>query len=154
MPSEYMMYLSILLVGALAIGGISVTMIAINNTMDDRATETNLENILQNIAEVIHNLKIYGENQIEQGALTVNEYVMLSLPKSIHNEEYIIEVTSTNITYSLKASLVEKEEVSVSVSLLLSPDMISISGSIESIGTAPRIGYIYNGITSSIVLED
>ena len=58
MPSEYMMYLSILLVGALAIGGISVTMIAINNTMDDRATETNLENILQNIAEVIHNLKV------------------------------------------------------------------------------------------------
>ena len=104
MPSEYMMYLSILLVGALAIGGISVTMIAINNTMDDRATETNLENILQNIAEVIHNLKIYGENQIEQGALEVTEYVMLSLPTSTHNEEYIIEVTSTNITYSLKAS--------------------------------------------------
>ncbi|MEE9410131.1 MAG: hypothetical protein V3V41_04325, partial [Candidatus Heimdallarchaeota archaeon] len=148
------MYLSILLVGALAIGGISVTMIAINNTMDDRAIETNLENILQNIAEVVHNLRVNGENQIELGATEVNEYIILTLPESVHNEEYLIEVRKTNTTYLLVASLLSNTDFTVSVSLLISPETITISGSIESTSTVSRVGFIYNGITSSIVLVD
>ena len=58
MPSEYIMYLSILLVGSLAIAGISATMIAIDNSMEERSIETSFENILQNIAEIIHNMKV------------------------------------------------------------------------------------------------
>jgi hypothetical protein len=154
MPSEYIMYLSILLVGTLAIGGISATMVAINNTMEDRAIEVNLENILQSIAEVIHDVKENGDNQVELGATEVNYINVLTLPEEIHQEEYLIEVTSTNTSYSLKASLQEDPEFFVTVPLLISPDIIIISGSIDSTSNAPKVSYIFNGVTSSIVLSD
>ena len=153
MPSEYIMYLSILLVGTLAIGGISATMVAINNTMEDRAIEVNLENILQSIAEVIHDVKENGDYQVQIGATDINYINILTIPDEIHYEEYIVEVTSTNTSYSLKASLKEDPEFSVSVSLLISPDIILISGSIDSTSNAPQVSYIYNGVTSSIILS-
>ncbi|MCG3221801.1 MAG: hypothetical protein H7641_10515 [Candidatus Heimdallarchaeota archaeon] len=154
MPSEYIMYISILLVGTLAIGGISATMVAINNTMEDRAIEVNLENILQSITEVIHDVKENGDNQVELGATDLNYINILSIPKEIHHEEYIIEVTSTDTYYSLKASLKEDPEFSISVSLLISPDIITISGFIDSTSNAPKVIYIFDGISSSIVLAN
>ncbi|MBY9001605.1 MAG: hypothetical protein KGD64_11850 [Candidatus Heimdallarchaeota archaeon] len=154
MPSEYIMYLSILLVGSLAIGGISVTMIAINNSMEDRAIETNMENILQKIAEAIYGLKESSQLQIAQGATTLDTHVMLSIPEQIQEEEYKIEVIISNLTYSLKASLIDNPDVSVTVSLLISPSSISISGLIESTGAVPRVRFTYDGVTSNIILED
>ncbi len=154
MPSEYIMYISILLVGTLAIGGISATMVAINNTMEDRAIEVNLENILQSITEVIHDVKENGDNQVELGATDLNYINILSIPEDIHQEEYIIEVTSTETYYSLKASLKEDPEVFITVALLISPDIITISGSIDSTSNAPKVIYIFDGISSSIVLTN
>ena len=84
MPSEYIMYLSILLVGTLAIGGVSVTMVTINNSMEDRAIETNLENILQKITETIHDLIVEGENQIQLGGSDIEMVISLTLPESIY----------------------------------------------------------------------
>ncbi len=154
MPSEYIMYLSILLVGSLAIGGISVTMISINSSMEDRAIETGMENILQNIAESIYGLKESAQRQIAQGATDLDIHIMLAIPEQIQEEEYKIEVIFNNLTYSLKASLIGNTDVSVTVSLLISPESISISGLIESTGEVPRVRFTYNGITSNIILED
>lgn len=154
MPSEYIMYLSILLVGTLAIGGISVTMVAINNSMEDRAIETGLENILQHIVDIIYGIKESAEEQIAIGATDIDMHRMLDLPDAIQEEEYKIEVIYSNLTYSLKASLIEKPDVTVTVSLLIEPESISISGVIESTSSSPRVRYIYNGISSSIILED
>ncbi|NPD87853.1 MAG: hypothetical protein HGN29_03970 [Asgard group archaeon] len=154
MPSEYIMYLSILLVGTLAIGGISATMVAINNTMEERAIEVNLENILQSITKVIHDVKENGDNQVELGATDLSYINILAIPEEIQEEEYIIEVTSTNTSYSLKASLKEDPEFFISVSLLISPDTITISGSIDSTGNAPKVIYIFDGISSSILLAN
>ena len=154
MPSEYIMYLSILLVGTLAIGGISATMVAINNTMEDRAIEVNLENILQGIAEVIHDVRAHGDNQVELGATDLNYVNILSIPEDVHEEEYLIEVTATTSTYSLKASLKEDPEFFITVKLLISPDFITISGSIDSTGNVPRVTYIFDGAVSSIVLSN
>jgi hypothetical protein len=148
------MYLSILLVGTLAIGGISATMVAINNTMENRAIDVNLENILQGIAEVIHDVRAHGDNQVELGATDLNYVNILSLPTDVHQEEYIVEVTSTESTYSLKASLKEDPEFFITVTLLISPDTISISGSIDSTGNAPKVTYLFDGTISSIVLSN
>lgn len=154
MPSEYIMYLSILLVGSLAIGGISVTMISINSSMEDRAIETGMENILQNIAESIYGLKESAQQQIAQGATELDIHIMLVIPEQIQDEEYKIEVIFNNLTYSLKASLIDNTDVSVTVSLLITPESISISGLIESTGEVPRIRFTYDGVTSNIILED
>ena len=154
MPSEYIMYLSILLVGSLAIGGISVTMIAINGAMEDRAIETGMENILQNIAESIYGLKESAQLQIAQGATELDIHIMLAIPEQIQEEEYKIEVIFSNLTYSLKASLIDNTDISVTVSLLIAPESISISGLIESTGEVPRVRFTYDGVTSSIILED
>jgi len=154
MPSEYIMYLSILLVGSLAIGGISVTMIAINNSMEDRAIETGMESILQNIAETIYGLKESAQQQIAQGATELDIHVILAIPEQIQEEEYKIEVIFNNLTYSLKASLIDNTDVSVTVSLLITPESISISGLIESTGEVPRVRFTYDGISISIILED
>ena len=154
MPSEYIMYLSILLVGTLAIGGISVTMVAINNSMEVRAIEVNLENIMQNIAEVIHSLKEEAEEEIQLGATEIEKKYILTLPDKIYDEEYIIQVISSNITYSLRARLKDiNNDISVLVSLLISPNTIAMSGTIDSTNFAPTISYYYDGVTSSIVLE-
>lgn len=153
MPSEYLMYMAILLVGTLAIGAISVTMIAINGTMEDRAIETGLENISQNLAEIIHNLKSFCESQIQQGATNFTHSVMLSLPDEVHEETYIIEVSSDGINYYLEASLVENSELSVSVNLLIPEDSLTISGSIESSNPSPKISYTFDGENSNIVLN-
>ena len=154
MPSEYIMYLSILLVGSLAIGGISVTMITINDAMEDRAIETGMENILQNIAESIYWLKESAQQQITQGATELDIHIMLAIPEHLHEEEYKIEVIYNNLTYSLKASLKDNTDIYVTVSLLMAPESISISGAIESTGDVPRIRFTYDGVTSNIILED
>ncbi|MHA1420097.1 MAG: hypothetical protein ACTSVO_02205 [Candidatus Heimdallarchaeaceae archaeon] len=154
MPSEYIMYLSILLVGSLAIGGISITMIAINGSMEDRAIETGMENILQNIAESIYGLKTSAQQQIAQGATDLDIHIMLAIPEQIQDEEYIIEVLINNLTYSLKASLIDNPDIYVTVSLLISPESISISGLIESTGEVPRVRFTYDGVNSNIILED
>ncbi len=154
MPSEYIMYLSILLVGSLAIGGISVTMIAINNSMEDRAIETGMKSILQSIAETIYGLKESAQQQIAQGATELDIHVMLAIPEQIQEQEYMIEVISNNLTYSLKASLIDNTDVSVTVSLLIAPESILISGLIESTGEIPRVRFTYDGINSVIALED
>ena len=154
MPSEYIMYLSILLVGTLAIAGISVTMMAINNTMEETAIETSMENILQNIAETIHNLINEGQNQIYLGALTITMQRPISLPEEIHGESYEIEVTSTVSSYSLKATAAENEDVFVIISLFIDPGTISISGTISSLEPAPTIVYEYDGVDVTITLID
>lgn len=154
MPSEYIMYLSILLVGSLAIGGISVTMITINSAMEDRAIETGMENILQNIAESIYGLKESAQQQIAQGATELDIHIMLAIPEKMQDEEYKIEVIFNNLTYSLKASLIRNSDVYVTVSLLIAPESISISGLIESSGEVPRVRFTYDGVTSNIILED
>ncbi|MHA1259767.1 MAG: hypothetical protein ACTSRO_09050 [Candidatus Heimdallarchaeaceae archaeon] len=104
MPSEYIMYMSILLVGVLAIGGISVTMVSINSSMENRAIETNMENILQKIAEIIYDLKANGESQIQQGMTEVEIIVPITIPGELYEEEYVIEITATNTTYSYSVS--------------------------------------------------
>jgi hypothetical protein len=154
MPSEYIMYLSILLVGTLAIAGISVTMIAINNTMEVTAIETNMENITQNIAETIHNLINEGQEQIYLGALTITMQRPISLPEEIHGEPFKIEITSTVGSYFLKASALENEEVTVSISLFIDPSSLSMSGTISSLNPAPTIVYEYNGVDITITLID
>ncbi len=154
MPSEYIMYLSILLVGTLAIGGISVTMMSINSAMEDRSIETGMENILQNISETIHELKESELKKIAQGATVIHTELVLDIPKQIQEEEYKIEVIFNNLTYSLKASLIDNPDVSVTVSLLISPGSISITGIIESTGQNPRVTFTYDGVTSNIILED
>jgi len=153
MPSEYLMYMAILLVGTLAIGAISVTMIAINGTMEERAIETNLENISQNLAEIIHDLKAFCENQIQQGATSFTHSVILTLPDEVHEEAYKIEVSSDGINYYLEASLVENPNLVVSVNLLIPIDSITMSGYIESSNASPKISYIFDGVNSIIVME-
>jgi 3-hydroxyacyl-CoA dehydrogenase len=155
MPSEYIMYLSILLVGTLAIGGISVTMISINSSMEDRAIETGMENLLQNISETILGLMESEQKKIAQGATVIHtELNLADLPKQIQEEEYKIVVIFNNLTYSLKASLIDNADISVTVSLFISPGSISISGVIESTGQNPRVTFTYDGVTSNIILED
>ncbi len=154
MPSEYIMYLSILLVGTLAIAGISVTMMAINNTMEETAFETNLENILQNLAETIHNLVNEGQNQITLGALSITMQRPLSLPEEVQGEPYLIEVTSTVSSYSLKATAIENAEVYVTISLFIEPTVLLMSGTISSLNPAPTIVYEYDGLDVSVTLID
>lgn len=147
------MYLSILLIGSLAIAGISATMMAMDNTMEERSIETNFESILQSIAEIIHNLKIQGEEMILEGATAISLGFQLGeLPQTIQQAEYQIEVLSTEVTYSLKAYVIDDEDVSSIVSLVIDPLDITISGSIVSTNTAPSVTYIYDGVSSSIVL--
>ena len=154
MPSEYIMYLSILLVGSLAIAGISVTMMAIDNSMEERSIETNFESILQNIAEIIHDLKIDCEAMILEGATSINLAIPLGeLPEQIQQSEYRIEVLSSEVTYSLKAYSLDDADVNKIVSLFIDPAEIIISGSILSTNTAPSVTYIYNGVSSSIILS-
>lgn len=153
MPSEYIMYMSILLVGVLAIGGISVTMVSINNSMENRAIETNMENILQKIAEIIYDLKANGESQIQQGMTEVEIIVPITIPGELYEEEYVIEATATNTTYSLKASLQQREEVTVSVSLLINPGTITIAGTIDSTALSPYVMFTYDGVSASIILS-
>ena len=154
MPSEYIMYLSILLVGTLAIAGISVTMIAINNTMEERAIETNMENILQSMTETIHDLINEGQSQIELGALSITMERPLSLPQEIQNEAYKIEVVSNENTYSLKATVLGNDDIFVTVSLFIDPSSITMSGTISSLNAAPTIVYEYDGVDVSITLID
>ena len=154
MPSEYIMYLSILLVGSLAIAGISVTMMAMDNSMEERSIETNFESILQSLAEIIHNLKIAGEEMILEGATAINLGFQLGeLPQTIQQSEYQIEVLSTEVTYSLKAYVLDDEDIHAIVSLFIDPIGITISGSILSTDSAPSVTYIYDGVSSSIVLN-
>ncbi len=154
MPSEYIMYLSILLVGTLAIAGIAVTMIAINNTMEEAALKTNMENILQNMAETIHNLLNEGQNQINLGAISINMQRPLTLPQEIQNEAYEIEVLSSENTYSLKATVIKNEDIFVTVSLFIDPVVLTISGTISSLNSSPTIIYVYDGVDVSISLVD
>lgn len=154
MPSEYIMYLSILLVGTLAIGGISVTMIAINDSMENKALETGMENILQSISETIYGLKESEQKKIAQGATDIHTEINLDIPNQLHEEEYKIEVIFNNLTYSLKASLIDNADISVTVSLLITPESISISGIIESTGLNPRVIFTYDGVNINIILED
>ncbi len=154
MPSEYIMYLSILLVGSLAIAGISVTMMAMDNAMEERAIETNFESILQSISEIIHDLKIEGEEMILEGATDINMAFLLGeLPQKIQQSEYQIEVLSSEVTYSLKAYALDDEDVNNIVSLFIDPSDITISGSILSTDSAPSITYIYDGMSISIILD-
>ena len=154
MPSEYIMYLSILLVGSLAIAGISVTMMAIDSSMEDRSIETNFESILQSLAELIHDLKIEGEEMILDGATSFSYGFQLGeLPETIQQSGYQIEVLSSDVTYSLKAYSLEDEDVKAIVSLFMEPTDITISGSILSTDAAPSITYIYDGFSSSIILD-
>ncbi|TFG09352.1 hypothetical protein EU534_02230 [Candidatus Heimdallarchaeota archaeon] len=154
MPSEYIMYLSILLVGSLAIAGISVTMMAIDNAMEERAIETNFESILQSISEIIHNLKIEGEEMILEGATSITiSFILGELPEEIQQSEYQIDVLSNEETFSLKAYALEVEDAEKIVSLFISPTDLSISGSILSTDPAPTVTYIYDGISSSIILD-
>ena len=154
MPSEYVMYLSILLVGSLAIAGISVTMMAIDSAMEERAIETNFESILQSISEIIHNMKIQSEEMIAGGAQEFTTTFLLGeLPQEIQQSEYQIEVITGEETYSLIASSLEIEGASTTISLLIDPLDLSISGSILSTDAAPTISYIYDGLTSSVVLN-
>ncbi len=154
MPSEYIMYLSILLVGSLAIAGISVTMLAIDNSMEERSIETSFESILQNFAEIIHDLKAAGEQMVLEGATSIQlTFILGELPQEIQQSEYQIEVSSTEVSYTLKAFVLDNEEISTIVSLFIDPADISISGSIVSTGSAPSIVYFYNGVSSSIILQ-
>ncbi len=154
MPSEYIMYLSILLVGSLAIAGISVTMMSIDNSMENRSIETNLESILQSMAELIHDLKNQGEEMIIGGATEFNiRFELGELPQTIQQSEYQIEVLSSEVTYSLKGFSIDDESVDAIISLFIAPAEITISGTILSANLAPSITYIYDGITSSIILN-
>lgn len=148
------MYLSILLVGSLAIAGISVTMMAIDSTMEERAIETNFESILQSISEIIHNLKAEGEEMILEGATEITlSFILGELPEEIQQSEYQIDVISSEETFSLKAYALEVEDAEKTISLFINPSEISISGSIQSTAPAPSITYIYDGVSSSVVLN-
>ena len=152
MPSEYIMYLSILLVGSLAIAGISVTMIGIDNTMEERAIETNLENILQNIGETMHNLIQSGEEQITLGATSLEIQMFLTLPQKIHQQTYRISVPSTTNSYQLKAVLIDNLNIDVIISLFIDPATITMSGIILSTSTFPSVTFLYDGVDTSIIL--
>lgn len=154
MPSEYIMYLSILLVGSLAIAGISATMIAIDNSMEERSIETSFENILQNIAEIIHNMKVTGEQMILDGSINIElTFTLDELPQTIQQAEYQIEVIYSEVTYSLKAYALDDENINTVISLFIDPEEITISGNIVSTDSSPRITFLYNGVSSSIFLQ-
>jgi len=153
MPSEYVMYLSMLLVGALAIAGISATMMSLNNTIENRAIKTELEHILQKISEVIHNVRNEGQKEIEQGAQSFDLIVMLNMPQKVQNEEYKVEVTSSSASYYLKATLVHQTNVNVVISLQISPNELSISGSLSSTSSTNKVMFSYDGQNIEIFLE-
>ena len=153
MASDYVMYLSIVLVGSLAIAGISVTMVGMNDSIEDRAIKTNLEHILNKISESIHTLKSSAYQQIELGASNLQIHILLELPPSIKTHEYLIEVTQDNTTQYLTATSLEDPNLSVSLNLLISPDEITITGEIESTGSSPVIIFRYLAGQKSITLE-
>ncbi|MHA1303473.1 MAG: DUF7266 family protein [Candidatus Heimdallarchaeaceae archaeon] len=154
MPSEYVMYLSIVLIGALAIAGISATMVGLNNTLEDRAIETSLKQILQKVSESIINLNNAGNSQVEQGATELTLYVSLTLPNSIQDEEYIIEVYLDEGSgyYMLRGYLIENEDVKSTVSLYIQEGEVTITGSIESTSSSPLLIYSFNGVEKKITL--
>lgn len=154
MPSEYIMYMSVLLVGTLAIAGISATLIAIDSTMEDKAIETNLENILQKISEIIHDLRNQGSLQIEMGATSFAIDVVLTLPDNIHNQEYIIEIEDRDSSYYINATLTDDPAFSISIKLFIDSSNILLSGSIQSSSSVPRVVFNYDGSTSQIQLVD
>lgn len=154
MPSEYIMYMSVLLVGTLAIAGISATLISIDGTMEDKAIETNLENILQKISEIIHNLRYQGSLQIEMGATSFAIDVVLTLPNNIHDQEYMIEVEDRDSSYYLTATLTDDATFNISINLFIDPSQILLSGSIQSSSSVPRVVFDYDGSTSQIQLVE
>jgi len=145
--------MSMLFVGALAIAGISATMISINTTMENKAVQTELESILQKLSESIHTLLNAGERQIQGGATNVYLALMLTLPSEVQNEEYQIAVESNNVTYVLVAHLLDKPSIEVQVNLMIEPTTITISGSIQSTQSAPRLVFTYDQGIKSIILE-
>ena len=154
MPSEYIMYMSVLLVGTLAIAGISVTLISIDNTMEDKAIETNLENILQKISEIIHDLRYQGSLQIEMGATSFAIDVVLTLPSNIHEQDYIIEIEDRDSSYYLTATLTDDSTFSISIKLFIDSSDILLYGSIQSSSSVPRVVFNYDGSTSQIQLVE
>lgn len=153
MPSEYIMYMSMLFVGALAIAGISTTMVSINTTMENKAIETELENILQKISSSIQSLLSAGERQINNGATKVYLASILLLPSEVHYEEYQITVESRDISYLLIATLIDNQAFQVTVTLMIDPEDVSVSGTIQSTDSAPRIVFSYNNGLEYILLE-
>ncbi len=154
MPSEYIMYMSVLLVGTLAIAGISATLIAIDDTMENKAIETNLENVLQKISEIIHDLRYQGSLQIEMGATSFAIEVIIALPNNIHDQEYIIEIEDRDSSYYLTATLTDDSDFSISIKLFIDSSNILLSGSIQSSSSGPRVVFNYDGSTSQIQLVE
>ncbi|MHA1115882.1 MAG: hypothetical protein K9W45_12465 [Candidatus Heimdallarchaeum aukensis] len=155
MPSEYVMYLSIIMIGSLAIAGISATMVSLNNSLENRAIESSLEQILQKVANSILDLKQFGDKKIQQGATDFTIQLSLSLPDKIQEEEYVITylLPDSATEYLMYAYLVENEDVSATVTLYLEKSEVTFSGEIVSSQKNPIIAYLYDGTNKRITFS-
>jgi len=155
LPSEYVMYLSIIMIGSLAIAGISATMVSLNNSLENRAIESSLEQILQKVANSILDLKQFGDKKIQQGATDFTIQLSLSLPDKIQEEEYVITylLPDSATEYLMYAYLVENEDVSATVTLYLEKSEVTFSGEIVSSQKNPIIAYLYDGTNKRITFS-
>ncbi|MHA1865679.1 MAG: hypothetical protein ACTSVB_07430 [Candidatus Heimdallarchaeaceae archaeon] len=155
MPSEYVMYLSIIMIGSLAIAGISATMVSLNNSLENRAIETSLEQILQKVANSILDLKQMGDKKIQQGATDFKIQLSLSLPNDVQEEEYVITylLPESATEYLLYAYLAEDEDVSATVTLYLENTDVTFSGEIVSSLKNPTVTYLFDGVNKRIIFS-
>jgi len=149
------MYLSIIMIGSLAIAGISATMVSLNNSLENRAIESSLEQILQKVANSILDLKQFGDKKIQQGATDFTIQLSLSLPDKIQEEEYVITylLPDSATEYLMYAYLVENEDVSATVTLYLEKSEVTFSGEIVSSQKNPIIAYLYDGTNKRITFS-
>ncbi len=153
MPSEYLMYMSILLVGSLAIAGISVTMIGINSTISDSSIKMNLEFIVQKISETMLNIKQQTDQQIMDGTTEISLTVGLDIPEKLETDFYKIEVTTSEDGnyYALRGASIDNPDIYVLKSLLIELDEISMNGNVRSYHKNPVISYNY--ADESIIIQ-
>ncbi len=154
MPSEYIMYLSIVMIGALAIAGISATMVGVNHSIENRATTSSLEQIIQKVAHSIIELNNDGKNQIEQGAVKVKITVFLDLPMTVEHKLYAIGayLNEGSGNYMLRSYLLSNHDIGAVTSLYLNQSEVTVSGSFYSTSVTPTLVFNYNGTAAVISL--
>ena len=157
MPSEILMYTSLIALGMLMFGSISLVMIGIEDRVQDDAIDQNLEIVTTKVAQSIENLVANGNRQIQDGASEVTISVSLEIPDRIQNQVYLIEVSTVQINgnthYELVSNISTFPNNASAITTLVQSASFSLTGSIVSDGLQPTVTFNYDGTTTTVTLS-
>ncbi len=156
MVNETLMYQSLLLLGMIAFGAFSVTFTNFDNRAQSQVMQSNLTKTLNDVGRTINQLVAQGEklkgDSLNGGSIVLTVY--LELAKEFGKNQYVLNSTvdSTDGSAVLVGTQAGSTQIVSSYDLGFSASTIQLNGFLYSSANAPYVKYVWNGITTQVVL--